>query len=78
MKKILTLLIIVTFFLSCDPEDDNDGNSNSNDTTEIVNKNSKNDTTEIVITPEEAEQKSQEILQKTEDINNQLDSILEN
>lgn len=46
--------------------------------TEIVTDNLKSDTTEITITPKEVELKSEEILKKTENINNQLDEILKN
>jgi thioredoxin-related protein len=76
MKKILTLLIITTFFFACNSDENNETDNLPNDTTEIVKTDTQNDTTEILITPEEAEQQANEILQKTEDINNQLDSIL--
>ena len=78
MKKIFSLLIIAVFIFACNPKEDSENNNGTSDTTEIVNNQEKSDTTEIVITPEEAEQKSEEILEKTEDINNQLDSILNN
>ncbi len=79
MKKLLSILIIAVFFFACNSDGNNEKNEDSpNDTTEIVKNEIKSDTTEIVITPEEAEQKSEEILQKSEKINNQLDSILNN
>ncbi len=78
MKKIISMLFITVFFFACEPKEDNGNNTSPNDTTEIVNNNTKSDTTEIVITPEQAEQKSEEILQKSEDINNQLDELLKN
>ncbi|NOZ35979.1 MAG: hypothetical protein GXO80_11850 [Chlorobi bacterium] len=78
MKKTFGLIIIAAFLFACNPKEENGKNTTPNDTTEIVNNNQKNDTTEIVITPEEENQKSSEILQKTENINNQLDSILDN
>ena len=78
MKKLLGILIITAFFFACNSEGTNEDNNVSNDTTEIVKNEIKSDTTEIIITPEEAEQKSEEILQKSEEINNQLDSILNN
>ncbi|MCF6184997.1 MAG: hypothetical protein L3J56_10345 [Bacteroidales bacterium] len=78
MKKTFGLIIIAIFLFACNPKNENGNKTSSDDTTEIVNNNQKNDTTEIVITPAEENQKSSEILQKTEDINNQLDSILNN
>ncbi len=78
MKKIFGLLIIAVFLFACNPKEDNGDNSNSSDTTEIVNDNIKSDTTEIVITPEEVDKTSEEILQKTEEIDKQLDDILNN
>ena len=79
MKKLLSILIIAVFFFACNSDGNNEKNEDSpNDTTEIVKNEIKSDTTEIIITPEEAEQKSEEILQKSEEINNQLDSILNN
>ena len=78
MKKIFGLLIIAGFLFACNPKEDEGDHSTPNDTTEIVTNDVKSDTTEIIITPEEADKQSEEILEKTEDINNQLDEILNN
>ncbi len=71
MKKLLSISIIALVIFACNPKEDSDNNGTS-DTTEIVNNQTKSDTTDIVLTTEE------KVLQKTEDINDQLDSILNN
>ena len=78
MKKIFSFLIIAVFIFACNPREDSDNNNKTSDTVELINNQEKSDTNETKITPEEANQKSEEILEKTKNINKRLDSILNN
>ncbi len=80
MKKLLFALAISAFLFGC-KSDDSDNTDIPNDTTKIVLDDEtkvENETTAIVLTEEEINVKSDEILKKSEDINNQLDEILNN
>jgi len=80
MKKILFALIFTAFLFGCKSED-TDNTDTPNDTTTIVvtdKTNNETDTIEIVLSEEEADVKSDEILKKTEEINSKLDDILNN
>jgi hypothetical protein len=78
MKKLIfTFLIIPFFFYGCDPEDTN--NNNNSDTVkvdEVVTPPS--DTTEITLTEDEVDMKTNDLLQKSEDINKKLDELINN
>ncbi len=81
MKKILFALILGTFLFSCKSEDNNNDNTLpvNNDTAVIEEKTIiENDTATIVLTEEEANLKSDVLIKKSEDINNELDELLEN
>lgn len=76
MKKILGFIIIATFIFACNPSESNDENKIPSDTTEIVNNDKKSEEKEE-INEDKIYEKADEIIKKTEVINNEIDSILE-
>ncbi len=76
MKKILGFIIIATFIFSCNPSESSDENKIPSDTTEIVNNDKKSEEKEE-INEDKIYEKADEIIKKTEVINNEIDSILE-
>ena len=79
MKKLLFAIIFAAFLFGCKSEDNNDKDDNSDiDSVIIENDPEISDTIEINLTEEEVALKSDKILQKSEDINTELDDLLEN
>ncbi len=74
MKKILFISIIFVFLFACSSEETTETNNNLKEEIEIVNEEN-NAEEELVV--ETVKDKSTEILEKSEDINNKLDDLLE-
>ncbi len=75
MKKLFLALLIFPFFIyGCDPDENNNDKTDTVKVEEIVTP--PTDTTEITLTEEEVDVKSDNLLQKSEDINKKLDQIL--
>ncbi len=74
MKKILFTSIIFVFLFACSSEENIETNNNIKEEIEIVNEeNSVNEG----VAEDIVKDKSAEILEKSEDINNKLDDLLE-
>ncbi len=78
MKKLIFAFLIFPFFIyGCDPDENN--NNNNNDTVKVEDVvTPPSDTTEITLTEEEVEVKTNNLLQKSEDINKKLDELINN
>ncbi len=74
MKKILFISIIFVFLFACSSEENTETNNNLKEEIEIVNE---ENNAEEELAVETVKDKSTEILEKSEDINNKLDDLLE-
>jgi len=80
MKKILFVVIVAVFLFACKSEENNNNDKPIKNDTSVVEEKivADVDTVTVVLTEEEANLKSDDLVKKSEDINNKLDELLEN